>query len=147
MNKKLAVLYSRKSDLWRTPSTLFTLLDSEFHFDLDPCCLKESALCDIFYTPLENGLKQDWSGHRVFCNPPYSDITAWVKKCYFESRKPNTLVVMLIPARTDTAYFHDWIYGRAELRFIRGRLHFNDEKGAAPFPSVIVIFNSPFVLP
>lgn len=138
---KLSVLYSRKSDLWRTPTTLFASLDSEFQFNLDPCCLPDSALCPQYYTPLEDGLKQDWGGHRVFCNPPYSDIAAWAEKCYIESRKPNTLVVMLIPARTDTSYFHKWIYGHSELRFIRGRLHFNDGKGAAPFPSLIVIFH------
>lgn len=138
---KHSVLFSRSSDLWRTPTTLFSDLDSEFHFDLDPCCLPDSALCTQYYTPLEDGLKQDWDGHRVFCNPPYSDIAAWAEKCYIESRKPNTLVVMLIPARTDTSYFHKWIYGHSELRFIRGRLHFNDGKGAAPFPSLIVIFH------
>lgn len=79
----------------------------------------------------------------MFCNPPYGkEISVWVKKCYEESLKPNTLVVMLIPARTDTAYFHDWIYHKAELRFIRGRLHFNDSKAGAPFPSMVVIFNN-----
>lgn len=78
----------------------------------------------------------------MFCNPPYgSEIKAWVKKCYDESRKENTLVVMLIPARTDTAYFHDYIYHKArEIRFVRGRLHFNESKEGAPFPSMVVIF-------
>ncbi len=77
----------------------------------------------------------------MFCNPPYGRaIAAWVRKCYDESRKSDTLVVMLIPARTDTAYFHDYIYHKArEIRFLRGRVHFNNA-GAAPFPSMIVIF-------
>ena len=81
-------------------------------------------------------------GQRVFCNPPYGrKIKDWVKKCYLESRKPNTLVVLLIPARTDTSYFHDYIYKKArEIRFIRGRLHFNESKQGAPFPSMVVIF-------
>ena len=80
-------------------------------------------------------------GQIVFCNPPYGRaIGAWVKKCYEESRKPNTLVVMLIPARTDTSYFHDYIYHKAELRFIRGRLHFNEAPQGAPFPSMVVVF-------
>ena len=81
-------------------------------------------------------------GRRVFCNPPYGrSISRWVRKCYEESRKPDTLVVMLIPARTDTSYFHDYIYHKAkEIRFIRGRLHFNEAPAGAPFPSMIVIF-------
>ncbi len=87
-------------------------------------------------------LQRTGGGARVFCNPPYGrELHRWVKKCYDESRKPNTLVVMLIPARTDTAYFHDYIYHKArEIRFVRGRLHFNESKQGAPFPSMVVIF-------
>ena len=82
-------------------------------------------------------------GERVFCNPPYGkEIGKWVQKSLEESRKPNTLVVMLIPARTDTKYFHDFIYGKAEIRFIRGRLKFGNSKTAAPFPSMVVIFEN-----
>lgn len=80
-------------------------------------------------------------GYTVFCNPPYGkNIKEWVKKCYEESVKNKITVVMLIPARTDTAYFHNYIYGKAEIRFIKGRLKFGDSKNAAPFPSMIVIF-------
>ena len=84
-------------------------------------------------------------GYRVFVNPPYGrEIKKWVKKAYEEAQKPNTLVVMLIPARTDTRYFHDYIYNKAEIRFIRGRVKFIDENGnegqSAPFPSMIVIY-------
>ena len=80
-------------------------------------------------------------GRRVFCNPPYSKAKEWVRKCYEESLKPDTLVVMLIPARTDTSYFHDYIYHRArDIRFLRGRLHYNDSKQGAPFPSMVVVF-------
>lgn len=90
----------------------------------------------------KNGLSRDW-GERVFCNPPYGrEIGRWVQKSFEESRKKNTLVVMLIPARTDTKYFHDYIYGKAEIRFIRGRLKFGNAKTAAPFPSMVVIFRS-----
>lgn len=87
-------------------------------------------------------LRKTGGGQRVFCNPPYGrKIGVWVRKAYEESRKPGTLVVMLIPARTDTAYFHDYIYHKAkEVRFIRGRLHFNEAENAAPFPSMVVIF-------
>ena len=78
----------------------------------------------------------------MFCNPPYGrEISTWVRKCYEESRKPDTLVVMLLPARTDTKWFWDYIYHKArEIRFIRGRLHFNESKQGAPFPSMIVVF-------
>ena len=88
------------------------------------------------------GCPETGGGYRVFCNPPYGrELSRWVKKCYDESRKPDTLVVMLIPARTDTSYFHDYIYHKArEIRFIRGRLHFNESKQGAPFPSMVVIF-------
>lgn len=81
-------------------------------------------------------------GCRVFCNPPYGrELPKWVRKCYEESRKKDTLVVMLIPARTDTSYFHDYIYHKArEIRFLRGRLHFNESKQGAPFPSMVVVF-------
>jgi site-specific DNA-methyltransferase (adenine-specific) len=81
-------------------------------------------------------------GQRVFCNPPYSKIGDWVKKCYEEAIKPETLVVMLIPARTDTRYFHDYIIHRSEVRFVKGRLKFGDSKNAAPFPSMVVIFRA-----
>lgn len=85
-------------------------------------------------------------GYRVFCNPPYGkDITKWVKKAYEEAHKENTLVVMLVPARTDTKWFHDYVYHRAEIRFVRGRLKFGDSKQPAPFPSVIVIYRGPKV--
>lgn len=83
-------------------------------------------------------------GQTVFCNPPYGKaIKDWVKKCSQESKKPNTMVVMLIPARTDTSYFHDYIYQKpnVEIRFIRGRLKFGDGKNSAPFPSMVVIFH------
>lgn len=80
----------------------------------------------------------------MFVNPPYSKIADWVKKAFYESRKDNTLVVLLIPSRTDTRYFHDFIYNRAEIRFIKGRLKFGDSKGAAPFPSMVVVFRGAY---
>ena len=127
---------------WATPQAFFNDLDREFHFTLDPCSTDDNAKCELHYTVDNDGLTQDWGGQRVFCNPPYGrKIKDWVRKCWIESRKPNTLVVMLIPARTDTSYFHDYIYGKArEIRFIKGRLHFNESKQGAPFPSMVVIF-------
>lgn len=80
----------------------------------------------------------------MFCNPPYgSQLKQWVAKCYQEGHKDNTLVVMLIPARTDTQYFHDYIQHRAEVRFIRGRLKFGGAANGAPFPSMVVIYRAP----
>lgn len=138
MNKGL---FTSNTPEWATPRDFFQPLDEEFHFNLDPCATPDNAKCADFYTAETDGLTQDWGGRRVFCNPPFGRVIAdWVRKCYEESRKPDTLVVMLIPARTDTAYFHDYIYHKArEIRFIRGRLHFNDA-GSAPFPSMVVIF-------
>ena len=94
-----------------------------------------------YYTIDNNGLLQNWQGEIVFCNPPYGRVIKdWVKKCYEESLKENTTIIMLIPARTDTTYFHDYIYNKAEIRFIHGRLKFGDSKNSAPFPSMVVVF-------
>lgn len=134
------VMFSSKSDEWSTPPRFFEEINEEFHFDLDPCSTDENHKCESYYTMADNGLEKDWSGNRVFCNPPYSNIATWVEKCYREGCKDNTLVVMLIPARTDTRYFHDYILHRAEVRFVRGRLKFGDGKNSAPFPSMLVIF-------
>ena len=124
-----------------TPQDFFDELNQEFHFTLDAAATAKSAKCPKYYTPETDGLKSPWSiagGGAVFCNPPYGrKIGKWVRKAYEESRN-GTTVVLLIPARTDTAYFHDYIYGCAEIRFVRGRLHFSDEDGntydRAPFP-------------
>lgn len=135
------VMFSSKKQDWETPKDFFKQLDKEFNFTLDPCCTKENALCKKHYTEKEDGLKQDWNGETVFCNPPYGRaIKTWVKKCYEEGKKKNTTVVMLIPARTDTSYFHDYIYNKSEIRFIRGRLKFGNSKNSAPFPSMVVIY-------
>lgn len=137
-----AVMFSSKTDEWSTPQDFFNKLNKEFNFTLDPCATPENAKCEKYYTKEDDGLKQDWSGETVFCNPPYGRVIKdWVKKCYEESRKENTTVVMLIPARTDTSYFHDYIYNKAkEIRFIRGRLKFGNAKNSAPFPSIVVVF-------
>lgn len=139
MNTEL-MFSSEKMD-WTTPIELFKELDKEFHFTLDPASTHKNALCEKHYTLEEDGLRQDWGGETVYCNPPYGrEIKHWVKKCYEESLKPNTTVILLIFSRTDTKYFHDYIYGKAELRFIKGRLKFRNCKNSAPFPSMVVIF-------
>ena len=134
-------MFSSNSVEWSTPQWLFDELDNEFHFTLDPCSTHENHKCDKYFTKAENGLLQDWQGETVYCNPPYGkQISQWVEKCYREGIKDNTTVVMLIPARTDTAYFHDFILNRSEIRFVPGRLYFNDGKGRSPFASIVVIF-------
>jgi site-specific DNA-methyltransferase (adenine-specific) len=137
-----ALMFSSETDLWATPQEFFNKLNNEFNFTLDPCATPENAKCNKFFTQIENGLKQEWDGETVFCNPPYGKaIKEWVKKCYEEGKKNDTTVVMLIPSRTDTTYFHDYIYKKAkEIRFVRGRLKFGDSKNSAPFPSMVVIF-------
>ena len=134
-------MFSSKTDLWSTPNDFFDKLNDEFHFTLDPCSTHGNAKCYKHFTEEENGLLQDWGNEVVFCNPPYGrQIKDWVKKSYEESQKGNTTVVMLIPARTDTIYFHEYIYHKAEIRFIKGRLKFGNAKNSAPFPSMVVIF-------
>ncbi len=138
------IMFSSKTDQWSTPQAFFDELDREFSFTLDPCADTENHKCARYFTAEEDGLVQDWSGERVFCNPPYGRaIYKWVEKCYREGCKDGTIVVLLIPARTDTAYFHDFILNRAEVRFIRGRLKFGDSTTGAPFPSMLAIFRGP----
>lgn len=141
MNNK--TMFSSKDTSWETPPILFNTLNSEFNFTLDPCCTKKTAKCKKHYTEKENGLIQDWSKDIVFVNPPYGrQITLWVEKASKECALGST-VVMLIPARTDTRWFHDYIYNKAEIRFMKGRVKFlldKKEHEAAPFPTMIVIF-------
>lgn len=130
------VLFSSKSENWETPPQLFQALDAEFHFELDVCALPENAKCSRYYTTDDDGLSQPWNG-TCWCNPPYGrSVSAWVKK----AAESETTVVMLLPARTDTKWFHEYIYGKAEVRFIKGRLKFGGSKYNAPFPSMVVIF-------
>lgn len=140
MPKTLDVMYSSKSNEWATPIEFYKELDNEFHFNLDPCSDDTNYKCEKHFTLADDGLSQNWGGYRVFCNPPYSDISKWVEKAFREGHKDNTLVVMLIPARTDTKYFHDYILHRSEIRFVKGRLKFGEGKNSAPFPSMVVIF-------
>lgn len=132
-------LRSSASDEWTTPKYLFDELNREFNFTVDAASTHENALVDKHWTIKEDGLLQCWDNERVWCNPPYGrQITKWVKKA---SEAVGGVVVMLIPARTDTAYWHDYVFPNAsDIRFIRGRLHFSDSKNAAPFPSAIVVF-------
>ena len=131
------VMFSSKTDLWETPQDFFDDLDWEFHFDLDVCALPKNAKCVRYYTPEEDGLAQPWEG-TCWLNPPYGrEIGRWVKKAA-DSATGGATVVMLLPARTDTRWFHDYIYGKAEIRFVKGRLKFGGAKNSAPFPSMVV---------
>lgn len=136
--------FSSASVEWATPQDFFDKLNEEFHFTLDPCADDLNHKCDKYYTKEQDGLKQDWSGERVFCNPPYGrDVPKWVSKCFHEVYSGKCrLAVMLLPVRTDTRWFHDYIYHRAEIRFVCGRLKFGNIGQPAPFPSMVVIFRS-----
>ncbi len=130
---------SSNTDLWATPQAFFDGVNKEFGFELDVCAMPENAKCPKYYTPDLDGLSQKWEG-RCWMNPPYGrEIGRWVKKAY-DSAVDGALVVGLLPARTDTKWFHDYIYGNAEIRFIKGRLRFGAAKAGAPFPNMLVIW-------
>ena len=122
---------------WETPDYIFDTLDKEFNFTVDLCASDTNHKCDKYYTKENSGLNANIDNEIVFCNPPYKELYKWVKKCS-ETKK---IAVMLIPARTDTKAFHEFILNKAEIRFIKGRIKFKGAKNAAPFPSMIVIFN------
>lgn len=132
-------MYSSATCEWETPQELFDRLNDEFHFTLDVCATAENAKCSRYFTKEQDGLKQDWAGETVWCNPPYGKgIEAWCIRC--SAHAVGGTAVMLIPARTDARWFHDHVYGKAELRFIKGRLKYGNAKWNAPFPSMIAIF-------
>lgn len=131
-------LFSSATDLWATPQEFFDKYDKIFNFTLDPCATSENAKCAAYFTKEDNGLEQQWKG-TVWMNPPYGrEIIKWMKKAY-ESSIQGATVVCLVPARTDTKWWHDYAM-KGEIEFIRGRLKFGDSKNSAPFPSAVVIF-------
>jgi site-specific DNA-methyltransferase (adenine-specific) len=122
-------LFSSLTPNWATPSDLYRQLYDEFLFTLDPCPLRDAQIWD--------GAAMSWAGERVYCNPPYGrGIDRWLAKA-----REAKLAVYLLPARTDTAWWHDYAMSADEIRFIRGRLRFNNQ-GSAPFPSVVLIYGS-----
>lgn len=139
MNTNL--MFSSATDEWETPQAFYDELNSESHFTMDVCATPENAKCDRYFTREQDGLSQNWTGETVFCNPPYGrEMPKWIEKCAKHGLSGGGIAVMLIPARTDTKAFHQWIYGKAEIRFIKGRLKFGKSQNSAPFPSMIVIF-------
>lgn len=124
---------------WATPQDFYEKLDQEFGFELDVCSTIENAKCSKFYTKAEDGLKQEWTGV-CWCNPPYGrEIKHWMKKAYESSLKGAT-VVCLIPARTDTQWWHDYVIHAKDIRYIKGRLKFGGATNSAPFASIVAVF-------
>ena len=139
--KHYGAMFSSATDEWETPQDLFDRYDAVYHFTLDPAATIENAKCDRFFTKEQDGLSQPWGG-AVWLNPPYGrQVGRWVEKAYRESMAPGTVVVCLLPARTDTRWFHDYCK-RGEIEFLRGRVCFGDGRGRAPFPSMIVVFKT-----
>ncbi len=137
-------LYMSRSEEWETPDDFFDMLDCRYHFTLDPCASAANAKCKRFFTKSDDGLKQRWSGERVFMNPPYGkQIGLWMQKAVQEAQA-GTLVVCLVHARTDTRWWHKHVQEAAdEVYFVRGRLKFLSGKKArltAPFPSAVVVY-------
>lgn len=139
MKRYKNIMTSFRQD-WETPQDLYNKLNEEFNFDLDPCANSENAKCPVYFSENENGLKKKWFGN-VFMNPPYGrKMGEWIEKAYLESLKGVT-VVCLLPSRTDTIWWHDFIMRASEIRFIKGRLKFGKNPNSrATFPSVVVIF-------
>lgn len=138
----MKVHFSSGSDEWATPMNLFKRLNKRFKFNLDPCCTAKTAKCKTFYTKETDGLSKDWGQKTVFVNPPYSrgEQEKWIAKCW-DAAARGAIVVLLIPARTDTQTWHEYCQ-KGIVRFLKGRVHFiNGEKcAAAPFPSCLVAF-------
>jgi len=132
-------LYTSNKDEYETPQWLFDLLDQEFHFTIDVCADLWNTKCQRFFDKNTDALKQDWTGETCFMNPPYGrEISKWVEKASLTAKSGGT-VIALLPARTDTRWFHDHCYG-FPIRFIKGRLKFGGN-GSAPFPSMVVFFD------
>jgi phage N-6-adenine-methyltransferase len=134
------VHFSSATDLHSTPQDFFDKLNYEFNFTLDVCATLENTKCDLFFTKQDDGLAQMWRGN-VWMNPPYGrEIGRWMKKAN-EAAHDGATVVCLVPARTDTKWWHEYAI-QHEVRFIRGRLKFGDAKNSAPFPSAVIVMRA-----
>ncbi len=137
---ELSIHFSRDRADWETPAEFFAKQNARWHFTLDVCASPWNTKCERFFTELDDGLLQRWTG-RCWMNPPYGrEIVKWVQKAAVESRVPGTVVVALLPARTDTRWWGDWVAPYARVTFIRGRLKFVGATSGAPFPSALVVY-------
>lgn len=140
-----ALFTSNKED-WETPQDFYDRLNAKYHFEWDLAASDDNAKCSCYFTRDDNSLEQDWEGlsGNLFLNPPYGrELKLWVKKAATTGLKDKQNLVMLIPSRTDTSYWHDYIFGKANITFIRGRLKFELDGvsgDSAPFPSAVVIY-------
>jgi len=138
------VHFSSKLHDWGTPQALFDELHAEFNFTIDVCATHSNAKLPFFFSPEQDGLSKPWAPERCFMNPPYGrQIGKWMHKALSEARN-GALVVCLVPARTDTNWWHDYAM-KGQIRFLRGRLKFQGAKSSAPFPSAVVIFRPGYV--
>lgn len=137
----LKAIFSCKNADWATPQVFFDELDEKYKFSLDVCATSENTKCGSFFNPELDGLEQEWTGV-CWMNPPYGrEIGKWVRKAHIEASTGRCKVVALLPARTDTKWFHELILGKYEIEFIKGRLRFSGSKNSAPFPSMLVFFD------
>jgi phage N-6-adenine-methyltransferase len=135
----MGVHFSSQTDEWSTPQWLFEALDQEFGFTLDACSTHENAKCGKHYTRTEDGLRQSWENEIVWMNPPYGRaIETWISRAHDAAEREQATVVCLIPARTDTRWWHRYVM-KHEIRLLRGRLRFGDAMASAPFPSAVVV--------
>lgn len=132
-------LFSSARPDWETPQKLYDELNEKYKFTIDVCALPHNAKHELFFSPEEDALKRSWGGHRCWMNPPYGqEIGKWVHKASTEANSRNALVVGLLPARTDTRWWHDYVLGATAIQFVKGRIKFVGAKSSAPFPSAIV---------
>lgn len=144
---KKGVMFSSNKQDWETPRWIFDKYNEQFNFTLDAAASKKNHLCEKYYTEKNSAFNYEWSGETVWCNPPYNNIKRWYAKCYGEAQKDGVTVVMLVPAKTDTKYFHEYVWDTDkhkpkegnEVHFLKGRIRFSNCKDNAPFPSMIVI--------
>lgn len=136
-------------DYWETPPYFFKLLDDIFHFTLDPCAEPSTAKCEKYYTEQDDGLSKSWEGETVFVNPPFSNSAEWIEKCYYQSLARNTTVVMIIPSRTDTIVWHNYVMSASEIWFCVGRVNFLLDgikpKNGSTFPLAVIVFKGDLV--
>jgi len=144
-----SALFSSNKEDWETPQAMFDQLDAKYHFGFDLAASDSNHKCDRYFTEQDDALSQDWATIKgpLFLNPPYGrNLRQWIEKACKTASETNLTIVLLIPARTDTSYWHDFIFGKASIEFLRGRLKFEQNGvpgNSAPFPSAIVIYNKP----